>query len=41
MKDQANYGIRRMYEGMTKPSVMTKFGIFTDINEASQWIAGE
>lgn len=38
MRDINNYGMGRMYEGMTSPLVDVKFMVFTDMDEAVAWL---
>lgn len=39
MTDGTNFGMGRMYQGMTEPGVATRFKVFTDIAAAKDWIA--
>ena len=39
MTDITNFGMGRMYQGLTEPSVATRFRVFTDFAEAQSWIA--
>ena len=38
MMNSSNYGMGRMYQGMTEFSVQTEFFIFTDFNKAKNWV---
>jgi len=38
MKDTCNFGLGRMYQGMTEASVSTKIEIFKDLKSALSWL---
>lgn len=38
MKCAGNYGMGRMYQGMTEDHVATEFHVFTDFTSAKEWV---